>query len=397
MCPSYRATLDEQHSTRGRAHLLHEMMRGEVVRGGWRDERVKESLDLCLACKACKTECPVKVDMASYKAEFLSQYYKHKRRPLSAYLFGRIDLWARLAQIWPTFFNFFMQAPVFKQIMAVFSGMTLKREFPVFASQSFRKWFSARGGRGHVSGPQGNKEVILWPDTFNNYFHPQTAQKAVQVLEALGYRVQIPARNFCCGRPLYDFGMLDTAKRYLFKIMEGLKKDLEKNTPIVCLEPGCASVFKDELLNLFPGNETAKKLSGRVFLLAEFLEKDASALALLKQKDFSGVLHGHCHQKSLAGLTSEEKIFKAMGLDVKILDTGCCGMAGAFGFEKDHYEVSMKTAETSLTPALAQHREKTVMTDGFSCREQIRHISGKKTPHLAEVLAEVLNLSEEKR
>lgn len=388
MCPSYRATGEEMHSTRGRAHLLHEMMRGEVVRGGWQDEQVKESLDLCLACKGCKTECPVKVDVASYKAEFLSHYYKHKPRPVSAYLFGMIDKWAGLAQIWPAFFNFFIQAPGFKQILTAFSGMTSKREFPVFAGQSFRKWFKQ-----NVKNKSG-KEVILWPDTFNNYFYPDTAKKAVRVLEAAGYQVRIPENSFCCGRPLYDYGMLDMAKKYLVKILDGFKDEIEKGTPVICLEPGCASVFKDELVNLFPENQTAKKLSSQVFLLAEFLENDLETLSKLKKSDTDAVLHGHCHQQALTGLSAEERIMTALGLNVEILKTGCCGMAGAFGFEKDHYEVSMKVAETSIVPALEKAGTRLVLTDGFSCREQVRHVSGKRPLHLAEFLAQVFGLKD---
>lgn len=386
MCPSYKATGDEMHSTRGRAHLLHEMMRGETVRGGWQDEQVKESLDLCLACKGCKTECPVKVDVATYKAEFLSHYYQHKPRPFTAYLFGMINKWAALAQIWPAFFNFFIQTPGFKQVLLFVSGMTSKREFPLFAPQSFRKWFARRASN------NAGKEVILWPDTFNNYFYPETAKKAVAVLEALGFKVSLPKKNFCCGRPLYDFGLLDQAEKYLSEILEGFRSEIESGTPVICLEPGCASVFKDELLNLFPENETAKKLSSQVVLLAEFLEKDIEKLASLKKADLSAVLHGHCHQKALTGMSAEERVMTALGLNVEILKTGCCGMAGAFGFEKKHYETSMKVAETSVIPALEKAGTGQVLTDGFSCREQLHHISGKRPFHLAEFLAQVFDL-----
>lgn len=390
MCPSYKVTGDEQHSTRGRAHLLHEMMRGEVVRGGWRDEQVKESLDLCLACKGCKTECPVKVDVASYKAEFLSHYYKNKLRPLSAYLFGWIFRWARMASIFPPLFNFLMHAPALKQMIQSVGGMTSRRDFPKFARVSFRTWFEKRVPINN----QGQKEIILWPDTFNNYFYPETAKKAVRILEAAGYKVRIPQKNFCCGRPLYDYGMLDLAKKYLKDIMGGLQSDIEKGIPIICLEPGCASVFKDELMNFFPEDQTAKKLSAQVFLLAEFLSRDLETLKKLKKSGLSAVLHGHCHQKSLTGMSSEEKLLSALGLDVEILKTGCCGMAGAFGFEKDHYEVSMKVAQTSLTPALEKAGSLQVLTDGFSCREQVAHISGKKPLHLAEALAQVFGLKD---
>lgn len=389
MCPSYMVTGEEMHSTRGRAHLLHEMMRGEAVKGGWKDEGVKESLDLCLACKGCKTECPVGVDMAAYKAEFLSHYYKGRLRPLRAYAFGLIAWWARLATLVPGLANGFMRIPGVKTFVKKLTGIASQREIPEFPDQTFRQWFAAKEtdyGLAHSRG-----DVILWPDTFNNYFYPETAKAAAEVLETLGYRVRLPQNNFCCGRPLYDYGMLGLARKFLKDIMAGMRADIEKGTPIVCLEPSCAAVFRDELKQLFPGDETANKLSSNVLLLAEFLEKDPEALKRFHKSEFKGILHGHCHQKVVMGMGAEERLVAALGLDLELLKTGCCGMAGAFGFEEKHYPVSMQVGELGVLPAARKvSGEGMIVTDGFSCREQIRQGSGKKPLHLAELLRKML-------
>ncbi len=381
MCPSYMATEEEMHSTRGRAHLLHEMMRGEVIKGGWKDEGVKESLDLCLACKGCKTECPVGVDMAAYKAEFLAQYYKGRLRPLKAYAFGLIMWWARLGSLWPQLSNFI--APLAKAV----TGIAAKRDVPRFASKTFRGWFKSRPQK------ESDKEVILWPDTFNNYFYPETAQAAVEVLESLGYRVRLPEKNFCCGRPLYDYGMLGMAKEFLKKILAGLKEDIEKGTPVVCLEPSCASVFRDELKQLFPEDAAAGKLSSQVFLFSEFFEQNMGLLSKFNKTAVKGVLHGHCHQKTFAGMKSEEKIIQTLGLDVEILKTGCCGMAGSFGFDQKHYPVSVKIGDLSLLPQVRRTGQgEAVVTDGFSCREQVRQLSDKKPVHFAQLIKKALGI-----
>ncbi len=387
MCPSYMATQEEMHSTRGRAHLLHEMMRGETVKGGWQDEKVKESLDLCLACKGCKTECPVGVDMASYKAEFLAHYYKGHLRPFSAYAFGLISWWARLASVWPALVNAVMDFPGVKTLVKKIVGIAQERDLPQFASQTFRQWFRAR--RERPAGSLG--EVLLWPDTFNNYFYPQTARAAVEVLEAAGYQVRIPEGDFCCGRPLYDYGMLGMAKSFLRKILSGLREDIQKGTPVICLEPSCAGVFRDELKQLFPGDETALRLSSQVFIFSEFLVKHPEALKAIKRFPVKGALHGHCHQKTFAGMKSEEKLTVALGLDLQILNAGCCGMAGAFGFEKEHYPVSLQVGELSVLPAARKTPSaEFFIADGFSCREQIRQGTNRKAIHLAELLRKML-------
>ena len=386
MCPSYRATHDEEHSTRGRAHLLWEMTQGQgnkvgVIRDGWRSEEVKQSLDLCLACKGCKSDCPVGVDVATYKSEFLSHYYQARIQPLSAYAFGNIDIWARMASHAPWLANWSTQMPVLRSIAKGIAGMPQQRSIPAFASETFRAWFQRHEPR-HSDGDP----VLLWPDTFNNYFHPETAKAAVDVLEHAGFRVLLPKRILCCGRPLYDFGMLDRSKRLLRKVLSVLGKEIDSGIPVVVLEPSCAAVFRDELLNLFPNNEKARRLSKQTFLLSEFLRKEAARFQLpsLNRK---AIMHGHCHHKSIMKMTDEEAALEQLGIDYEAPASGCCGMAGSFGFEKEKYDVSIAIGELELLPAVRNApRDYLIIADGFSCREQISQCTGRRALHLAEVI-----------
>jgi FAD/FMN-containing dehydrogenase/Fe-S oxidoreductase len=404
MCPSYRATHDEEHSTRGRAHLLWEMTQGQgrssgIIRDGWRSEEVKHSLDLCLACKGCKTECPVGVDVATYKAEFLSHYYEGRVRPLSAYAFGNIDLWARLASHAPGLANLATQLPFLCDIAKQVAGMPKQRNIPAFAPQTFKSWFRRRKldcrtshldtrlSKGTASSPQ----VLLWPDTFNNYFNPGTAKAAVEVLEAAGFHVIVPKANLCCGRPLYDFGMLDRARALLLQILEELSPEIEAGIPILGLEPSCVAVFRDELLNLFPHDQRAQALSRQTFLLSEFLEARAKDFPF-PRLNRKALLHGHCHHKSLMKMTAEESVLHRLGIDFQSPAPGCCGMAGSFGFDRDKYDVSMAIGELELLPAVRQAPpDWLIIADGFSCREQIAQGSPRHALHLAEVLQMALN------
>jgi FAD/FMN-containing dehydrogenase/Fe-S oxidoreductase len=385
MCPSWRVTHEEEHSTRGRAHLLWEMANGEVIRGGWRDEDVKHSLDLCLSCKGCKSDCPVGVDLATYKAEFLSHYHEGRLRPRSDYAFANIDFWARLASNVPGLVNLATQLPGFRDIAKLAAGMPHQRSVPAFAPQTFRSWFENR--------PPVNADgelVMLWPDTFNNYFLPDTAKAAVEVLEAAGFRVLIPKSILCCGRPLYDFGMLDRAQSLLLKILDTLSLEIEAEIPIVVLEPSCAAVFRDELLNFFPQDDRAHKLSRHTFLLSEFLEKRAADFELPKLP-VKALIHGHCHHKSLMKMTDEESVLRRMGIDWSAPAPGCCGMAGSFGFDKEKYDVSMAIGELELLPAVRQApADSLIIADGFSCREQIAQCTDRHSLHLAEVIATAL-------
>jgi FAD/FMN-containing dehydrogenase/Fe-S oxidoreductase len=374
MCPSYMVTLEEEHSTRGRAHMLFELLQGEVVDGGWKNEQVKQALDLCLACKACKSECPANVDLATYKAEFLSHYYQHKRYPLHAYAFGLIDELAKLGSYAPRTANFLSNLSLTRKAL----GLAPERQMPRLAAVNFQQW--ARWRR--VSA--GN--VVLWPDTFNNYYKPETSQAAWDVLTHAGFSVIVPQSHVCCGRPLYDFGMLDKAKLYLQRIMQVLASEIDAGLPIVVLEPSCASVFRDELRNLFPDDARADRLRSQTFLLSEFLQKHAPGYQPphLSQKL---LLHGHCHHKAIMKMTDEEALLRRTGSEVKALDAGCCGMAGPFGFAREKYAVSQAIGERVLLPAVRQAEPNTlIVSDGFSCREQIFQATGREAVHLAEVL-----------
>jgi FAD/FMN-containing dehydrogenase/Fe-S oxidoreductase len=402
MCPSYMVTLEEEHSTRGRAHMLFELLQGEVVGKGWEDEHVKKSFDLCLACKACKSECPANVDVATFKAEFLSHYYEKKRRPLYAYAFGMIDRWARLASRAPRLVNFVNKSPGISAIIRKVLNIPREREIPGFSEVSLQKW-AARSGIAGLEGASesdsassAQKQVILWPDTFNNYFHSETGRAAVDVLGRTGFKVIVPQQHVCCGRPLYDFGMLDRAKQYLANVMQVLGKQIDAGIPIVILEPSCASVFRDELHNLFPTDPRAARLRKQTFLLSEFLQHHAPAF---RPPTFSGkvLLHGHCHHKALMKMNDEEALLRKMGVDLQSLDSGCCGMAGSFGFEKNNYEVSLAVGERVLLPAVRQAGPETlIVSDGFSCREQISQTTTRKSIHLAELLQLATAASEPK-
>jgi FAD/FMN-containing dehydrogenase/Fe-S oxidoreductase len=380
MCPSYRVTREEMHSTRGRARLLFEMLAGDPLRGLWRDEHVKEALDLCLACKACRRDCPVDVDMAAYKAEFLSHYWQGRLRPRSAYAFGLIHRWARLASLAPGLVNLVTQTPGLRGVAKAIAGMAPQRKIPSFATEPFTKWFRRRG-----PARTGGKRILLWPDTFNNYFHPATARAAVEVLESAGYAVSVPSARLCCGRPLYDYGLLGQARRQLRQILDALREEIRNGTPVVGLEPSCVSVFRDELLNFFPEDQDAQALSRQTFLLSEFLVKEKVSLPTLHGQ---AIVHGHCHQKAVLRMGDAEKVLRDSGLDVEVLDSGCCGMAGAFGFERgERYEVSMQCGELVLLPAVrSAPADALIVADGFSCREQIAQATDRRALHLAEVL-----------
>jgi len=392
MCPSYMVTLEEAHSTRGRAHMLFELLQGELLREGWQDEHVKEAFDLCLACKACKSECPANVDVATYKAEFLSHYYDKKRRPLRAYAFGQIDRWARLASLAPGLVNHLNRAPGISTVIRKLFEIPLQREIPRFSEPTFQKWAAESQIDGLEDGAKSERDssssnrVILWPDTCNNYFHPETVQAALHVLSRAGFNVIVPRQHLCCGRPLYDFGMIDRAKRYLARVMHVLGKQIDSGIPIVVLEPSCASVFRDELPNLFPTDPRAASLRKQTFVLSELLEHHVPGF---RPPQFSRkvLLHVHCHHKALMKINDEEVLLRKMGVDLQLLDSGCCGMAGSFGFEKKNYEVSQAIAERVLLPAVRQAAPDTIiLSDGFSCREQIFQATRRKAIHLAELL-----------
>lgn len=391
MCPSYMVTREEKDSTRGRARMLFEMLNGSELEGGWKNEAVKDALDLCLSCKGCKQDCPVNVDMATYKAEFLSHYYKGRVRPMSAYAFGFIDRWSRLAARAPLLVNLVNGAPGLSALTKRLIGIAPERSLPPFASETFRAWFKRRRPR-NLTG----SKVVLWADTFNNHFHPSTAKAALEVLERAGFRVVVPQNErLCCGRPLYDYGLLDEARGYLLRVLDGLRAEIRAGTPVVVLEPSCWSVFADEMLNLLPNDEDAKRLRGQVFQLGEFLNRHAPGYAppRLKRK---AIVHIHCHHHAVGDAQSDMEILAKMGLEVEPSEAGCCGMAGGFGFEAgEHFRVSQECGRRKLLPTVCDAPESTlVVADGFSCREQVRQNTSRTPLHLAQVLQMALREGE---
>jgi FAD/FMN-containing dehydrogenase/Fe-S oxidoreductase len=409
MCPSYRATGQEQHSTRGRAHLLWEMLEGALREEGFRSEAVHAALDLCLSCKACKTECPVQVDMAAYKSEFLAQHYKGRLHPLHHYVFGFADKMARFGSLTPALTNAILNGPIMSPLIKRIVGIAQARELPRLAPVSYLKsravhrknlWERTALGREAQSAPpqvaqvpEGRlpgRPVLLWADTWNNYYHPQTLAAADSVLNAAGFAVTSPKGHICCGRPLYDFGFLGAARRYLARVLDRMNPQIDDGLPFIFLEPSCASVFKDELHELFPNDPRARRLREQVWLLADWLAANA-------QPDFAAgtlvgshiLVHGHCHHKAVfGGAGNEIAVLRRAGATVEPIHAGCCGMAGPFGFEAEKFEISKTIAQDELLPAIQSATQETIIvSDGFSCREQISQLGHKQAMHFAEALA----------
>ncbi|MGD1063699.1 MAG: FAD-binding and (Fe-S)-binding domain-containing protein [Terracidiphilus sp.] len=399
MCPSYRATGEEQHSTRGRAHLLWEMLSGALRDEGFQSRAVYEALDLCLSCKACKSECPVQVDMAAYKSEFLAQRYKGRLHPLHHYIFGFADRLARYGSMAPALTNAILTGPLTSPLIKRIAGVARERQLPHLAPKCFQKARSSSAKLG-APGPShlGTREttsadlpqsVLLWPDTWNNYYHPQSLQAAETVLSLAGFRVETPRGHICCGRPLYDFGLLSAARSYLAQVLRRMAPQIDACLPFVFLEPSCASVFKDELLELFPSDPRGKRLSEQVWLFADFLAARAPGFVTGRLDGAHILLHGHCHHKAVfGGPGSEIALLRQAGATVEPIQAGCCGMAGPFGFEADKFEVSKAIANQGLLPAVQSAAPTTiVVADGFSCREQIDQLAHTTALHFAEVLA----------
>jgi FAD/FMN-containing dehydrogenase/Fe-S oxidoreductase len=385
MCPSYHATFEEEHSTRGRARLLFEMMRGDEVTGGWRSKEVLHALDLCLSCKGCKNECPVRVDMATYKAEFLAHYYEHRLRPRQAYALGLVREWARIASKAPRLANALAATTAAKRA----AGIAPERTPPRFADEPFTSWFSRRDG----SRTEGRR-VILWPDTFTNYFEPDVGKAAVEVLEAAGCAVDLPRGALCCGRPLYDFGMLKTARRRLEQILERLRPEIRAGVDVVGLEPSCVDVFRDELINMLPHDEDAKRLSKQTFSFVEYLTDRVDWQP--PRLEARAIVQGHCHHRATEkDMSHDRELLDRLGVDHEILDTGCCGMAGSFGYHAgERYDVSVAVAEHRLLPALERASESDIIVaDGFSCRAQIDQLAHRRAVHVAQVVQRALRES----
>jgi FAD/FMN-containing dehydrogenase/Fe-S oxidoreductase len=376
MCPSYMVTREERYTTRGRARLLFEMLQGELVTDRWQSDEVMDALDLCLSCKGCTHDCPVGVDMPTYKAEFLHHRYRGRaRRPRHAYAFGLIDQAARVASRAPGVAN----ALAGSRLGKAAAGIAQQREVPKFAGQTLQQWFRERG----ESRKPHSRTVVLFPDTFNNHFHPQVGRAAVEVLEAAGWRVLMPQGHVCCGRPLYDYGFLDLAERYLRRSLRELRQWYRAGIPIVGLEPSCVAVFKDELGKLLPHDDDARRLAESVCHFADLLDG-------WEPPPLGGraLLWGHCHQKATGGVDADRAVLERMGVEVETLQAGCCGLAGSWGFEAGHYELSRAIGEQGLLPKVrALPQDELVIANGFSCKTQIEQgDTGRQALHLAEAV-----------
>lgn len=384
MCPSFLVTHEEQYSTRGRARLLFEMLHGGAINKGWHSEAVEEALRLCLACKGCRRDCPVNVDMATYKAEFRSHYYAGRLRPRAACAMGLIHRWARLASLAPSLANALTQTEGLRSFAKWVGGIAPQRTIPQFARQSFTNWFRSR------SVAATGERVLLWPDTFNNYFRPETAIAATQLLEAAGFEIAIPAKPVCCGRALFDWGMLDAAKKLLRNALTVIGPAIETGTQVIGLEPACLGTFKDELTNLLPDDPLAEHLKKQSIFLSDFVAQNFDRFHF--QNRLAGqpkiLVQTHCHHHAVIGVEGERSLFEKLQLDHRVLPSGCCGMAGSFGFAADTYDVAVAAGERILLPEVRRSPPNSViLADGFSCREQIEQGTGRRTSHMADLLA----------
>ena len=377
MCPSYLATGDEKDSTRGRARVLQEMVNGGLVGGGWQAPEVREALDLCLSCKGCSTDCPTGVDMATYKAEALHQAYRRRLRPASHYALGRLPRWAALASRAPGMANAMLRSPL-AHVGKRLAGVDSRRDLPAFASTTFRRWFAAHR-------PAAGDPVVLWVDTFTDHFTPEVGIAAVRVLEDAGFSVRIPQRKLCCGLTWISTGQLDAARRILRRSVTALAPEAERGTPIVGLEPSCTAVFRSDAAHLLPDDPRQAAVAAATRTLAEVLTGRGAHLP-----DLTGVrvlAQPHCHQHAVMGWKTDRALLEEAGATVRAVG-GCCGLAGNFGAERGHYEVSVAVAENALLPAVRAAEEATVLlADGFSCRTQLDQLAGQRGLHLAELLA----------
>ncbi|RZQ64571.1 FAD-binding and (Fe-S)-binding domain-containing protein [Amycolatopsis suaedae] len=391
MCPSYQVTGEEEHSTRGRARLLFEMLDGHgdgPITEGWRSTAVRDALNLCLACKGCKTDCPVNVDMATYKAEFLAHHYKNRpwRRPRSHYTMGWLPLLAhavgrtRAGRL----VNALTHLPVLRKLATRTAGVA-DRDIPSFASETLQHWFARQGSRGE--GARGT--VLLWPDTFTNHFHPRIGRAAIEVLEDAGWRVTMPTQALCCGLTWVSTGQLGTAKRMLTRTVRALAPHLRDGGLVLGLEPSCTAMFRADAAELFPDDHDVLRLRAQTVTLAELLTTHSPGYRP-PRIDRTAVAQVHCHQHAVLGWDADRRLLSQAGVDTERLDSGCCGLAGNFGFEKGHRDISEACAERVLLPRLRRTEPGTVvLADGFSCRTQIHELdsAGHEGTHLAELLA----------
>ncbi|GAB3465626.1 FAD-binding and (Fe-S)-binding domain-containing protein [Streptomonospora sediminis] len=422
MCPSYMVTRNEKDSTRGRARMLFEMVNGEVITDGWASEEVRDSLDLCLSCKGCRSDCPVNVDMAAYKAEFLHHHYRGRVRPASHYSMGWLPVWARLAALAPAEVNRAGGARMLSAAIKRAGGIAPQRAIPEFARTTFTRWFRRRaaraqaperpagglrglrallGGarrpgragaaaRGTAAAPQERGTVVLWPDTFGNYLTPEVPVAAVRVLEDAGFRVVLPEGQVCCGLTWVSTGQLDVARQVMRRALRALAPHVEAGLPVVGLEPSCTAALRSDLLEVLPGR-ASERVASSVYTLAEFLGEYAPDWQP-PRVDVRAISQVHCHQHAVVGFDADRRLMERAGIDGSVLESGCCGLAGNFGFEAEHYDVSKAVGERVLLPAVREADPGTlVLADGFSCRTQIDQEAGRPALHLAQALAQGLD------
>ncbi|MDN5785077.1 MAG: FAD-binding oxidoreductase, partial [Corynebacterium casei] len=391
MCPSFQITGDEVHSTRGRARLLSEMFRGESVADGYKSEEVLEALDLCLSCKACASECPVNVDMATYKSEFLHKHYKGKIRPMAHYMMGWLPLLGHIAHkvpLLPRIIDMSMRTPVLRTVIAKVGGLDTSRPLIRFAPTSLRKWHKKR------SNNQATKTVVLWPDSFNASLDTSPATAAVEVLETLGYRVEIPQEFVCCGLTWHSTGQLDMTQRVLKQTAKVMKPYTDRGLTVIGIEPSCTVMLKGEATEL-SDDPAIHQLANSTVSFAEFvapLIKEKVDSGEIQPANISALTQVHCHEKSLGDPQHSAKLLDALGVSQSDIETGCCGLAGNWGFEKGHAEMSMALGERELFPKVrdAGAQGNAVIADGFSCRTHIDQGTGFAPQHVAEIVRDVM-------
>ncbi|MFD6274328.1 FAD-binding and (Fe-S)-binding domain-containing protein [Streptomyces sp. NPDC060209] len=382
MCPSFRATGEEAHSTRGRARLLHEMLAGEVITDGWRSTEVRDALDLCLSCKGCRTDCPVGVDMATYKAEFLHHHYRNRLRPAAHYAMGGLPRWLRTAAPFAGLLNALARIGPLAALARRLGGIDPRRTLPVLARQTFRAWARTRRT------PGAGEAVVLWPDTFTDHLSPEVGRAAVRVLESAGRTPVLPGRGVCCGLTYVSTGRLDAARAVMRRTLD--RMGAAPGAPVVVLEPSCAATLRTDLPELLPDDPRAAGLAASVRTLAQYLEEYAPDWTP-PRLDRRVAGQTHCHQHAVFGDAAERRLREKAGLTGE-LSGGCCGLAGNFGFEKGHWDVSVACAEDQLLPSVRESEPGTeLLADGFSCRTQLDQLAGRRARHLAEVLAEGLD------
>jgi len=390
MCPSYMATRDEQHSTRGRANALRAALTGAISTEHFTTPRLKEVFDLCLACKGCKAECPSNVDVAKLKYEFLSHYYDEHGTPLSVRLFARPDILGKLGSRLAGLTNALLKNTAVRRMIEMIFGIDRRRILPLYAPQNFPRWFEKHQRRPERGGGH-HKKIVLFNDTFINYHEPEIGEAAMQVLEWLGYDV-ILANAGCCMRPAISNGLLKMARPHTERLVERLHEFVKQGYKIVGCEPSCVSAIKEDYLDFVRNHEQAKVVAENFFLIEDFVAQQSDGKALPRKQEDQILYHGHCHQKALLGTAhSKQVLHKLTGCVVHEIDSGCCGMAGAFGYEKKHYDISMKIGGQRLFPAIkAAPEQQRLVANGFSCRHQIEHATGRKARHAVQVLAEFL-------